>query len=345
MVTIDGSFGEGGGQILRTAASLAALTGQEVRVERIRAGRVEPGLKAQHLTAIEAAMRLCGGGLNGGVRGSTEVEMIPGHAIRAGSYEFDVATAGSTVLVLQTVLVPLLLADGSSEVTVVGGTHNDHAPSSDYFRDVFLPALGLAVAAEVEKVGFYPRGGGKVRASIRPAPIQAIRWPRRSEAERLRGVVTASEGLPAHILSRAEAELLRRAEASNRSLDVVLSSVSTLSAGMAIHLEVRYGQGTGGFTALGRRGLPTERVVENAWREFEAFEETDASVDEHLADQLVLPMLFADGPSEYRTSRVTEHLTTLAWLVPQFGVGRVAVDRGTGHVRVEPTASARTTVP
>ncbi len=338
VLTIDGSYGEGGGQILRTAASLAAITGLVVRVERIRAGRAAPGLKAQHLTAIQAAMRVCGGDLVGGHKGSTEVEMNPGPAVRPGGYEFDVGTAGSTTLVLQTVLMPLLLASAASEVAIVGGTHNDHAPSSDYLQHVFLAAAGLPTVVTVERVGFFPRGGGRIVATILPRPIEAIALVQRGAREILSAIVTVSDDLPTRILDRAQLEIEARADATEWPLSVVLSSMPSLSPGMAFHLTATYEGGYGGFTALGRKGLRTDRVVENAWSALKGFDPMGASVDEHLADQLVLPMLFATGPSEYRTSRVSEHLRTMAWLVPQFGVGRVDIDEMTGHVRVTPSS-------
>jgi RNA 3'-terminal phosphate cyclase (ATP) len=336
MLTIDGSYGEGGGQILRTSASLAAITGQPVRIEKIRAGRVEPGLKAQHLTAIQAAMRVCNGNLEGAQVGATEVTMTPGSPVQPGHYDFDIGTAGSTTLVLQTLLLPLLLAGGESHVSIVGGTHNTNAPSSDYLVDTFLPAAGLPKLLTTERIGFFPRGGGVVVANPIHAPLPPIQANVRGSRKTLTASVTVSENLPSHILDRAQTEIERRAEATGWPVKVILTVAPSLSPGMAVHLNAAYEHGIGGFTALGRRGLPTERVVEDAFKEFEAFDATEATVDEHLADQLILPALFATGPSEYRTARVTEHLRTMAWLVPQFGVGNVKIDQNTGHVRITP---------
>lgn len=337
MLTIDGSYGEGGGQILRTSASLAAITGQAVRIVGVRAGRAQPGLKAQHLTAIEAAMRVSHGHVEGGHVGSTEVTLTPGAPVQPGRYEFEIGTAGSTTLVLQTVLLPLLLAGEDSHVIIGGGTHNPNAPSTDYLGHTFLSASGLPLDLTVERTGFFPRGGGRISAALRPAPLAPIHRTERGARTLLTAIVTVSDTLPAHILDRAQSEIETRANSAGWPLRIVLSPVPTSSPGMAIHLDAAYSSGTGGFTGLGRKGLSTERVIEETWREFEAFDRTDAVVDEHLADQLILPALFAQGRSEYRTNRVTEHLRTMGWLVPQFGVGEVTIDEAAGLVRVDPS--------
>jgi len=337
VVTIDGSYGEGGGQILRTSASLAAITGQPVRIENVRAGRASPGLKAQHLTAIQAAMRVCNGSLEGARVGSTDVVLTPGSPVQAGRYEFDIGTAGSTALVLQTLLLPLLRTEEPSHVSLVGGTHNLNAPSSDYLRHTFLRGAALQdVEIAVERVGFFPRGGGRMTVDLRPDRLGPIDRAERGARTLLTAIVSVSDILPPHIVERAHSEIRRRAQASGWVLEPVFVTSPTFSPGMAVHLDAAYENGAGGFTALGRKGLPTERVVEEAWTAMEAFDGSGATVDEHLADQLVLPALFADGASEYRTSRVTEHLRTMAWLVPQFGVGRIAIDEAKDRVRVYP---------
>ncbi|RYG44221.1 RNA 3'-phosphate cyclase, partial [bacterium] len=188
-----------------------------------------------------------------------------------------------------------------------------------------------------ERVGFHPRGGGKISAAFRPAPLRPIRRIERGERKIVTATVTISDNLPPHILERAQSELESRAEKAGWPLRTVLLALPSYSPGMAVHLDAVYEGGAGGFTMLGRKGLSTERVVADAWSELHRFDETGATVDEHLADQLLLPALFADGPSEYRTSRVTEHLRTMAWLVPQFGVGEVEIDETTGLVRVQPS--------
>ncbi|RYG32554.1 hypothetical protein EON81_20350, partial [bacterium] len=270
--------------------------------------------------------------------GSGEVVMTPGSPVQSGRYEFNIGTAGSTSLVLQTILVPLLLTGEESGAKIVGGTHNPLAPSSDYLRTTYLRAAELSdhLGLDVERVGFFPRGGGRISVAFRPRPLSPISTVERGERELLTATVTVSDSLPVHILDRARTEIEGRAQKSGWPLQIVLARVPTDSPGVAIHLDAHYSGGVAGFTGLGRKGLPTERVVAEAWAELEAFEATDAAVDEHLADQLLLSMLFADGPSEYVTNRVTEHLRTMAWLVSQFGVGSVAIDEETGRVRVTP---------
>jgi RNA 3'-terminal phosphate cyclase (ATP) len=172
VVDIDGSIGEGGGQILRTAAALAVALGKPVRVRKVRAGRSRPGLRPQHVTALRAAAAICGGELRGADENSTEIELSPGE-ILPGEYTFDIGTAGSASLVLQTLLPPLLLAQGDSRVTVVGGTHNPFAPPFEFLRDVIGPLLssiGATLFFEMERAGFYPAGGGHIVMNVRGLP-------------------------------------------------------------------------------------------------------------------------------------------------------------------------------
>lgn len=172
MIEINGATGEGGGQVLRTSLALSIVTGRPFRIFNIRAGRKNPGLQPQHLASVKAAREICGGGVKGAERGSKEIVFGPG-PVRAGSNTFDVGTAGSTTLVLQTVLYPLLTAAGESEVVITGGTHNVHAPPYDFLVRAFAPLLaemGPALSVSIEAFGFYPVGGGRIRAAIKPAP-------------------------------------------------------------------------------------------------------------------------------------------------------------------------------
>jgi RNA 3'-terminal phosphate cyclase (ATP) len=324
---IDGSHGEGGGQILRTCASLGAITGRAVTIRNVRAGRPVPGLKAQHLTSIDAAMALCGGMVEGGSVGAREVTLIPGGPVIPGEYTFEIGTAGATMLVLQTVAVPLMLAGGGS-VTIRGGTHNTHAPSSDFVREVFLHVSGVPIELRVDRLGFYPRGGGEVIARLGAArdgfaPVNLADRPARA-AMSLH--VALSDALPVTIAERAEARVRRRLKPDADGLAVHVDRRPTLSPSVSLLLVAHYGDVSAGFTAHGKRGVPTEDLVDDLIREYRDFERGDGVVDEHLADQLVLPMLFAAGPSRYRAAVVSEHLRTMAWLVGQWGVGRVTIN-------------------
>lgn len=205
MIEIDGSYGEGGGQIIRSSMSLAAITGKPVTIQGVRAGREKPGLQPQHLMAVRSAARLCAAEVRGDAVGSMFLEFKPTQPVEAGDYRFDIGTAGSTALVIQTVFLPLSLADGPSTVTVTGGTHNPKAPSADYLQHVFFPAAreaGFESKFAWPRAGFYPAGGGEVNLIL---PGSAVGRPfvfeDRQECDRvIASVVTSS--LPAHIGER-----------------------------------------------------------------------------------------------------------------------------------------------
>ena len=328
MLLIDGSHGEGGGQVLRTSLSLSAITGRPVRIDRIRGGRPEPGLKPQHLTAARAAAAVCGALLEGDELGSQTLCFAPGHPPRAGVYTFDVAeaarggSAGSIGLVLQTVIAPLALAGGPSVVTVRGGTHVAWAPSVFYLDHVYGPALarmGVKLQTELQQWGLYPAGGGEARFDIaspgRPlVPLVAVE---RGPLESLFGTAVAMN-LPAHIAQRMSgraAKVLADAGAQTR---VEPLRVRGRGPGAAIFLAARYEHAVAGFSAYGRKGVPSEQVADAACREWLDYHRAGAPVDQRLADQLMLPLALAAGRSEFVTTHLSQHLRTNAWVVEQF---------------------------
>ncbi len=330
MVVIDGSHGEGGGQILRTALTLAVLTEHPTRIEHIRAGRRNPGLRPQHLTAVRAAAAVCGAQVEGDELGSQTVSFVPAGPARAGQYAFDVAdaaeggSAGSIGLVLQTVLLPLALAAGESYLILKGGTHVAWAPSISYLEHVFLPTLGrMDPQVEIELVqwGFYPAGGGEahVRISGRPGSLNPLVLTERGPLERVWGIAAVTN-LPSHIPQRmanharnvlAETDAQIEARVEPRRL-------RSVGPGAGIFLFAAYEHIRAGFTAYGRKGLPAERVAEAACEDLLTHHRVGQPVDPHLVDQLVLPMALAVGESHLVTSRVTQHLLTNVWVVRQF---------------------------
>jgi RNA 3'-terminal phosphate cyclase (ATP) len=342
MLTIDGSYGEGGGQILRTTLTLATLTERPVRIDCIRAGRKNPGLRPQHLTGVRAAAAICGAQLEGDELGSQTLTFVPGGPARPGEYTFDVAeaarggSAGSVGLVLQTVLLPLALTEGESSLTLQGGTHVPWAPSALYVEHVFLPQLarmGRDVHVEPTRWGFYPAGGGEIQVRItgREGSLSPIELTERGKLERIWGVAAVTN-LPAHIPQRM----------ADRARDVLAE------AGLQAQVVPRRLRGTGpgagiflfaetstplhsatvpaGFTAYGRKGLPAERVAEMACDDLLAHQRSSGQVDPHLADQLVLPMVLAEGESQVTTSQVTQHLMTNIWVVQQFLTREITVE-------------------
>lgn len=314
---IDGSFGEGGGQILRTSVALAILTKRTVQIDNIRAGRKKPGLLRQHLTGVRAAHEICGGELFQAELGARTIVLNPG-APKGGSYHFAVGSAGSVGLVLQTVLFPLLFADAPSEVVLEGGTHNPMSPPYDFLAKVFVPALasmGASVSIALEKPGFYPAGGGRYRVSIQP--VRALTRFERTE----RGPVTSIRAramvanLPTSIAER-ELAVVRDALA----LDADRCRVETLRAagpGNAVIIEVTSANQTEVFSAFGSKGVPAEKVARTVAREARAYLERHVPVGEHLADQLLLPMALGAG-GVFRTGPLSEHTTTNIDVIRRF---------------------------
>jgi RNA 3'-terminal phosphate cyclase (ATP) len=316
--TIDGSAGEGGGQILRTTLSLSAITGQPVSIVNVRAGRAKPGLLRQHLTALHAAAEVCGAAVEGDALGSSAVVFRPGLP-RAGRYVFQVGSAGSALLVLQTVLPVLLSADGPSEVTVEGGTHNDHAPPYDFIAQAFLPLLhrmGAGASAELARPGFYPAGGGAVTLRLAPpagglGPLELMtRGP--LAHQRCRALVAH---LPYDVGRRELAAFSRRVTWPTEGLEVV-PAPGALGPGNALMAELRYAHVTELFTAFGARGVRSEAVGRALADQVRAYLRHDAPVGEHLADQLLLPLAIGAG-GVFRTGPLSLHARTNIEVIQQ----------------------------
>jgi len=348
---IDGSHGEGGGQILRTALQLAAFTGREVRIENVRAGRSRPGLAAQHLTALRAIGALCDARVTGDELGSREVCFTPGGAIRPGEYAFDVGqareggSAGAATLVLQTLLLPLALSAGDSSVTIRGGTHVTQSPSFDYANDVWLTELrrmGVSAELELAEWGWFPIGRGEIRARIRgrAGPLASLDLDRPGELVRVRGRAVAAN-LPSHIpqrmADRARALLAKSGVASQ----IEPVRVRAASPGAGLFLSAEYERVHGGFGALGERGKASEAVAEEAVAGLLAHRASGAGLEEHLADQLLVPLALAGGRSRVSVQRVSTHLSTSAWVIERFGLARVHIEVSASpphRVVVEPAA-------
>lgn len=337
MLTIDGSQGEGGGQILRTSLTLSLCTGQPFCLANVRAGRDKPGLRPQHLQAVTAAAQLANAEVTGAAVGSSELRFVPrlhGAAIPPGAYRFDIGTAGSTSLVLQTVLLPLLLARGPSTVTLIGGTYNTKAPPFDFIDRVFAPVLrrlGVDLRLRLQKPGFYPAGGGQVVAEIAPLPDGTRSLGRLELLERgplqqrLATVVLAR--LPEQIAER-EQEVLRQRLGWPAAAYAVRSIARSQSPGNVVLLEIASEHVTEMFSSIGERGVPAEQVAENAAVEALHYLSTDAPIGEHLADQLLLPLALGAG-GRYRTVEPSLHTRTQVEIIRRF-LPQVAIDMRPG---------------
>lgn len=317
MITVDGSSGEGGGQILRTSLALSLVTGTPVRIARIRAGRAKPGLMRQHLTAVRAAAEVGEAEVSGAAIGSSEVVFKP-RAARPGEYRFAIGSAGSATLVLQTVLPALLCAAGPSALSLEGGTHNPAAPPFDFLERAFLPLvrrMGPDVRATLERRGFYPAGGGRFQVAISPArALGRLDLPERGEI-RARRVVATVVNLPGGIAAReieAARAVLGWGERECRP-EVVKGAQGP---GNVVTIEIEGEHVTEVITGFGEKGVRAEAVGEAAAREALAYLEAGVPVGEHLADQLLLPMALAGGGS-FRTIEPSSHTRTHAALIEQ----------------------------
>ncbi|MDF2441252.1 MAG: 3-terminal phosphate cyclase [Abditibacteriota bacterium] len=320
-IQIDGSHGEGGGQIIRTSLSLAAITGQAIEIRHIRARRTRPGLQPQHLTAVRAAAALCDAQTTGAEVGSTALSFAPERPTRAGEYRFDIGTAGAASLVVQTVLMPLALAAAPSRVTVTGGTHVPHSPPAEYVEQVYIPMLqraGLDVTMTYSAAGFYPKGGGQIEIEVRPSDVPSpLDWIERGRLEALRAFVVTSN-LPEHVAERGMAVVEGAMKAVGRKVSIERRNLPSIGPGAAVVVAAQCENGAAAFSGIGELRKPMEKVAEAPCKEFMRWWKTGASCDEHLSDQLVLPMAFAGGPSCWSTPVVTDHLRTVIHVVQQF---------------------------
>jgi RNA 3'-terminal phosphate cyclase (ATP) len=337
---LDGSYGEGGGQILRTALGLAVALRQPVRLIEIRGRRPKAGLQPQHLTAVRALREISAADVTGDALGSTTLTFVP-RSLRAGNYRFDVgattSSAGSVSLLFQALLLPLALAGLPSELTLVGGTHVPWSPPIHYLTEVFLPVLseiGLEARVQLRRWGWYPAGCGEVEATIERSAALGGFQAEVAAPSPITGLSAVSR-LPRSIAERQRHRALERLAAAGLAAEIAVEEdASARGPGTFLFLARR---GRAGFSALGRRGVPAERVADEAVDALLAHRATGAAVDQHLADQLVPFLALAAAPSSYTCPAVSGHLATVAWVVEQFAPTRIAVNAGRPtRVRITP---------
>ena len=317
MITVDGSRGEGGGQVLRSSLALSMVTGQPFQIEKIRARRKKPGLLNQHLTATRAAAEVCKAVLSGDSIGSQGLTFEPGE-IKAGRYSFAVGTAGSTTLVLQTVLPALMFTHDASEVHLGGGTHNPWAPPFDFLQKTLLPALGKMgprISAKLKRPGFYPAGGGELEVVIKPtaSPLPVEITQRGAPVGKRATAIVAR--LPRRI---AEIELkVIRESLGWPETDLKIEELgNSASPGNVVFLEIESENITEIFTGFGRKGLPARSVADRVVQEALQYLSANAPVGKYLADQLLVPMALAGG--RFRTTELTGHTRTIIEIIREF---------------------------
>lgn len=318
MIIIDGSFGEGGGQILRTCLALSLVTGKPFRIENIRAGRKNPGLLRQHLTAVNAAAKIGQTEVTGAAIGSTVLSFVPGK-IAHGDYTFAVGTAGSTTLVLQTVLPALAVAGGRTSLTIEGGTHNPFAPPFDFLERAFLPLLariGLNVTAKLHRYGFYPSGGGKIEIVIEPAgKFSPLALNSRGEIRNRRARAILAN-LPAQIGERELSIIKRKLSWPNEYLNIDKVDNSN-GPGNVVIIELESDNATEVFIGFGEKGKPAEEVAEQAVQHARRYLASTVATGEYLADQLLVPLAIAGGGS-FTTLPPSRHTTTNIDIIKKF---------------------------
>jgi RNA 3'-terminal phosphate cyclase (ATP) len=321
-IELDGSYGEGGGQILRTALAFSAILRRPFTIHHIRLRRKNPGLQAQHLEAVEALSRMTEAQTEGVKFGSQKITFIP-QEILPGDYQFEVRTAGSVTLLLQALFLPLCLGNGKSRLTLVGGTHVPWSPSFHFLSEVFLPTLqrmGVSANAVIEKWGFYPKGGGRIQLEIHPAhELKPICLLERGLLKKIRGI-SASSNLPRHVAERQKEQALRRIRMEMR-IDAeiaLLQEVPSKGPGSFLFLLAEYEKVLAGFSSLGARGKPAERVADEAVDSLKDYTDSDGCIDPQLADQIIPFMAISKGNSSFSTTQMTEHLLTNLWVVAHF---------------------------
>ncbi len=360
-IELDGGMGEGGGQILRTALSLSAVTGHPFRISRIRHGRMKPGLRPQHLAAARATAAICGGSLAGDSVGSSEISMEPRAVAPKPSWRFDIGTAGSAPLLFQTLCWPLALAGTPTQVSLLGGTHQDHSPSFHYLALVWAPAvarLGFPCELTLQRAGFYPEGGGEFGASVQPArampPLDLRHRGTLLEADVLSLVSGVDFSVGERQADRAERRM-REAGVSCQPRAVPMPGGP--SRGSHLLVVARFERVRSGHSATSEGGREPDRTADAAVSGFSRFLDGHGAVDRHLADQLLVPAALVaagrvprpaavDLATTFTVSDITRHLLTNAEVVRRFlpvDVEVAGAEGGEGTVTVRPAPrNART---
>ncbi len=312
LIEIDGSYGEGGGQIVRTAVALSAVTGKPVRIKKIRQGRPKPGLAPQHAQAISALAQICSARMTGVLPGSSEISFDPGE-IRGGNYRIDIGTAGSITLLMQCLMPTTLKADRPVSLEIHGGTDVQWSPTIDYFKNVFLPALEhfkAKIRLEIRQRGYYPKGQGSVLLNVEPGDLEPALLT--SLASRRVEGISHSSNLPEHVTRRQAESALQALKDAGIDAEVSQEILALPSTGSGITMW----SGFKGGSALGKRGLPAEKVGRMAAEEMISEMASDAVVDVHLADQLIPYIALAGGG--YTVREISMHTKTNIWTARHF---------------------------
>lgn len=338
MITIDGSEGEGGGQVLRYSAALSLLTGEPFTIHNIRGGRAKPGLMRQHVTSLEAACAIGGAECSGLAVGASELTFRPG-TITPGDYHFAVGTAGSTGLVLQTILVPLMLANAPSRVVIEGGTHAAAAPPFEFLQKTLLPVLerlGPQLSITLDRHGFYPRGGGKITVEITPSLLRPIEYVDRG-AFRMGKVEALIAGIPFDVADRELKAVRKVLNDWPEESFVPMQLPADRGPGNALLIEAEFDHVTEVMSGFGKMGLPAERLAKTAAKRMQGYLGSEAFAGPYLQDQLLLPFAMT-GAGAFTTVKLSQHTRTAMELIERFtGRGFRCSETGAGAHLLEVT--------
>ena len=336
MIEIDGSLGEGGGQILRTSVSLSAVTGKPVKIVNIRAKRKNPGLAPSHMTSIDSVAKISDADVDGLYPGSQEIAFSP-REILGGEFEFDVGTAGSISLVLQTCLIPAALSKSRVVINVKGGTDVNWSPPIDFMRMVHLPILerfGPACDLEMTARGFYPEGGGEVRLEVSPvSKLQAVKIEERGQVRSVEGVAYA-QNLPEDVALRIKHAAIKKL-VDFKGVTIELDFRGGHSTGAGIVLVARCDNTLLGASVLGAKGVRSETLGENCALDLVETVDSGATVDEHMLDQVLPYMALAEGNSVVLAEEMTAHAGTNISVIEKFLGKRFSVEEAGELVRIE----------
>lgn len=320
---IDGSVGEGGGQILRTSLAMSALLKKPIHIKNIRAGRREPGLQAQHLTCVNALAQITNAEVKGGFLGSKELFFIP-KSIQSGNYKFDVsdvkASAGSVSLVLQAIFLPLALSGERSKIRLLGGTHVPWSPPIHYLQLVYLPIIAkMGINADIKVInwGWYPKGGGNVEVEINSAKLNNLHLTERGSLRNIKCICAVSN-LPISIAQRQKDRVSEVLKSRNIEADFDIINAPSRGQGTGTFIFAEFDNSIAGFSSLGVKGKMAEQVADEACEDLFKFIDSQMAIDEHLADQLIPLMALSRGISSFTTSKISMHLLTNIYVAECF---------------------------
>jgi RNA 3'-terminal phosphate cyclase (ATP) len=332
MLVIDGGLGEGGGQILRTCLALSLLTGKEFTLMDIRQGRKKPGLRAQHLNAVRLAEKIGNARVEGGEFGSTRLVFSP-RPVETGKFACDIGTAGSTSLILQTVYLPLSFGEGPSKLSISGGTHVPFAPTFDYLKlhwMAYMKRIGFPLMLNLEQAGFYPEGGGQIQVIVNPIKeLSGFTILRRGSLKQISGI-SAVANLDRRIAVRQRDQIMQLLGKKYPLNDIRIRNLPSHHKGTTICLVCQFEHSQCCYTSLGEPGKPAEIVAQEVCDKIESFLSTQAVMDEHLSDQLLLPLSIAGVDSHFTTVKITDHLRTNADVIKLFVDRKIDIVGTTG---------------